>query len=147
MSCRDICLQSVCPVRKCRVVSRYLPTFSVSREDISGNDTDRNGHGPLHPQHKEWISSLLIAASTEAAVDSPKLYEPVMSRCLVCPPRANQCADSIFDSWRTQMSCRVETLAYECVCKCLCCVARHFNTNRKCLTVLFPKNCLRTLGI
>jgi hypothetical protein len=41
-------------------------------------------------QHKEWISSLLIAASTEAAVDSPKLYEPVMSRCLVCPPRANQ---------------------------------------------------------
>ena len=28
----DICLQSVCPVQKCRVVLRFLPTFSVSRE-------------------------------------------------------------------------------------------------------------------
>ncbi len=77
-----------------RVVSRYLPTFSVSREDISGNDTDRNGHGPLHPQHKEWISSLLIAASTEAAVDSPKLYEPVPRMS----PARESGADSIFDS-------------------------------------------------
>jgi hypothetical protein len=63
VSCRDIYLEhSVCPVKISQVIRHR-------------NDTDRNlGHGPHHPQHKEWISSLLIAASTEAAVDSPKLY-------------------------------------------------------------------------
>jgi hypothetical protein len=58
------------------------PTFSVSREDISGNDTVMTqtvtAMRPLHPQQKElqkeWISSLLIAASKETAVDLPKLY-------------------------------------------------------------------------
>ena len=50
----------------------------VDFNTVSGNDTVTTqtvtAMRPLHPQQKEWISSLLIAASKETAVDSPKLY-------------------------------------------------------------------------
>jgi hypothetical protein len=92
------------------------------------NDTDRNGHATASPPTKEWISSLLIAASKETAVEVGGLAETLLAGAsyVLSPARESGAeTDSIFDSLRTQTSCRVETLAYECVCKCLCCVTTY----------------------